>query len=401
MAVEVNSFSFAKLQKYDALLKTYIQAKDDEVKDLVTALENGQVTTNKTDIANLKTAVDNITKDGGALATAKAELEDKIAAVDTKVGDTANLATTAKTNVVAAINEVKQSVSDTQTAGAVTMETPDKVEDTNVLKSYVIKQGGTTVGTINIPKDLVVESGEVVEQEDGKHIVLTLAVSGKKIDIPANDLVDDYVAAAGAASVQLTVTGRTLSAEIVNGAVGTAKIADAAVTTAKVADGNITEAKLSKEVADKLNAPNGVQTVVTGTANGTLSVDGKDVAVKGLADAAYATTESILTSADTTAQSKVDALANGAVATNTAAIKTLNGGETVAGSVAAAVKAAKDEIKTTTDGLDTRVEALETSSSTDGDRITALESDVAELKDWKDGFKIVEVTDEQIESLFA
>ena len=401
MAVEINSFSFAKLQKYDGLLKTYIKNKDDEVKALVTALEKGQVTTNKTDIAGLKTAVDNITKDGGALATAKTELEGKISAVDTKVGDTTKLETTTKTDVVSAINEVNKAVADAQTAGAVTMDTSDKVEDTNVLKAYTIKQGDAVVGTINIPKDLVVESGEVVDKEDGKHIILTLAVSGKTIDIPANDLVDDYTAAAGAKSVQLTVTGRTLSAEIVNGAVATAKIADSAVTTAKVADGNITEAKLSKEVADKLNAPSGVQTVVTGTANGTLAVDGTDVAVKGLADAAYATKESILTAAATTAQSKVDALANDAVATNTAAIATLNGTEATAGSVASAVKAAKDEIKKTTDDLATRVEGLETSSSTDGDRITALEGDVKTLKDWKDGFSIVEVTDEQIDSLFA
>lgn len=74
-----------------------------------------------------------------------------------------------------------------------------------------------------------------------------------------------------------------------------------------------------------------VDTLVTGSANGTVSFNGTDVAVKGLASAAYATVESLNTTAkgyadaaQTAAEGKVTELAEGAVADNTAAIAAIN-----------------------------------------------------------------------------
>lgn len=76
-----------------------------------------------------------------------------------------------------------------------------------------------------------------------------------------------------------------------------------------------------------------VDTLVTGSANGTVAFNGTDVAVKGLASAAYATVESLNTTAkgyadaaQTAAEGKVTELANGAVADNTAAIAAINNG---------------------------------------------------------------------------
>lgn len=63
--------------------------------------------------------------------------------------------------------------------------------------------------------------------------------------------------------------------------------------------------------------------IVTGTANGTIAVKGTDVAVKGLDSAAYAKTTDF--DAAGVAETKVNALANGAVATNTSDIATLKG----------------------------------------------------------------------------
>lgn len=64
-------------------------------------------------------------------------------------------------------------------------------------KSYIVKQGGEILSTINIPKDMVVSSGKVVENPSGhpagKYIELTLANSdNSKIYISVDELVDEY-----------------------------------------------------------------------------------------------------------------------------------------------------------------------------------------------------------------
>lgn len=76
-----------------------------------------------------------------------------------------------------------------------------------------------------------------------------------------------------------------------------------------------------------------VDTLVTGSANGTVAFNGTDVAVKGLASAAYVTVDSLnitakgyADAAQSAAEGKVTALANGAVADNTAAIAAINNG---------------------------------------------------------------------------
>lgn len=78
-------------------------------------------------------------------------------------------------------------------------------------------------------------------------------------------------------------------------------LADANVEIAKKyekpADG-IPEADLAQTVKDKLaKAVSAIQKVITGTANGTISVDGKDVAVKGLGSAAYTEASAYATAA--------------------------------------------------------------------------------------------------------
>lgn len=74
--------------------------------------------------------------------------------------------------------------------------------------------------------------------------------------------------------------------------------------TATITDGTVTEVKLHADVKAKLDkAVSAVQEVKSGTANGTIAVDGTDVAVTGLADAAYVTVASL----NETAQGKVDA----------------------------------------------------------------------------------------------
>lgn len=158
--------------------------------------------------------------------------------------------------------------------------------------SYQLTKDGTGVGAvIDIPKDMVVESGTVetnpTGQPAGTYLVLTLAnKTSDKVYINVGNLIE-YVTAGDSPDGMVIVS-----------------VSDDHKVTATLGNASITEAKLAKDVTDKLaKAVSAVQSVGAGSANGTISVDGKDVAVTGLKDAAYATVESL----NTTAQSKVDA----------------------------------------------------------------------------------------------
>lgn len=219
--------------------------------------------------------------------------ETNIDNLETSVGALSNLSTSAKDNLVAAINEVLSKVNDAEEAGKVTISTEPTTS--GMLKSYTVKQGDTTVGTIDIPKDMVVKSGEVVVDPEGQtkgtYIVLTLAnATEDKIYVNVGSLVDIYTAAQSATQVQLAINASTreISASIVAGSIGTTELTNAAVVTAKIADGNVTKVKLATDVQASLEkADSAVQSVVTGATNGTIKVDGTEVAVKGLGSAAY------------------------------------------------------------------------------------------------------------------
>ena len=174
-----------------------------------------------------------------------------ITEIQTDMGNVDNLETTSK-ELVGALNEVRNAVSAGGTAAAITIDTSATTE--GALKSYTIKQGDTTVGTIDIPKDMVVESGEVVTdpegQEAGTYIKLVLANVADPLYINVGHLVDIYKAKANATQIQLAIDSATreISASIVAGSVTATELAADAVTTVKIADANVTLAKLSTEV---------------------------------------------------------------------------------------------------------------------------------------------------------
>ena len=174
-------------------------------------------------------------------------------------------------------------------------------------KRYGVYQGATgssaspvageKLADIDIPKDMVVESGTVgtvtVADEPyvgakvgDKYIDLVIAnASSDHIYIPANSLVDIYTAEQSATQVQLVIdSNNEISATIVAGSVTATELASDAVTTAKILDANVTKAKLAQSVQDSLDlADSAVQSVAEGATVGTIAVDGTDVAVHGLA----------------------------------------------------------------------------------------------------------------------
>lgn len=149
--------------------------------------------------------------------------------------------------------------------------------------SYQLTKDGAAIGAvIDIPKDMVVKSGSVQTfaagelpagvPEAGTYIVLVLAnTTNDKLYIRVNDLIE-YVTSGSAADdiVFINIDPKTHK------------------VTAKITDGSITETKLAKAVTDKLAlASSAIQEIKAGTANGTIAVDGTDIAVTGLKSAAY------------------------------------------------------------------------------------------------------------------
>lgn len=178
-------------------------------------------------------------------------------AVELDLGNVDSLSTENKT-VVGAINEVLAAVGTGGTAAVVTMTSETTTE--GMAKSYTIKQGTTTVGVIDIPKDMVVESGSVVTnpegQPEGTYIKLVLAnAANDELFINVGNLVDIYKAQQNATQIQLTIDSSTreISASIVAGSITATELAANAVITEKIADGNVTKAKLSTAVQTSLD----------------------------------------------------------------------------------------------------------------------------------------------------
>lgn len=273
--------------------------------DVTAALS--RISANETAISALQTAVNTLNGDDTTAGSVAKQIKDAVDALNNSLADVATSGAAADvtiadeqdlltaTNVEDALEEIIGMI-DAGGSGSVVTVTEKQTPTEGYLKSYEIRQGNVVKGTIDIPKDLVVTSGRVVEnptgQPAGTYIELTIANQDTPIYINVADLVDAYTAAAGATQVQLAISATNeISATLVAGGVTSTELAADAVTTAKILDGNVTKAKLATAVQDSLDlADSAVQTVVEGDTNGTIKVDGTPVAVHGLGSAAYADT---------------------------------------------------------------------------------------------------------------
>lgn len=382
-----------------------------------------------------KKASDNENNIAGLTARMDAAEAD-IDAVQEDIGNVDDLSTSNKT-LSGAINEVLAAVGTGGTAAVVAVTAKGSTDD--YAQVYEVTQGGVSVGTINIPKDLVVESGSVVTDPEGMpagtYIKLILANVAEPLFINVGTLVDIYVAKAEATQVQVEINSNTreISAYIVAGSVTSTELADGAVITAKIADKNVTKAKLSAEVqasldkadvaeanaiahADGLNdamdARMDAVEAQLGTGEG--SVDEKIAAAKQEAIDAAATDaaskdEANLASAKAYTDEKV-AANKSLIDANADEITTLKGrmdtaegdidnleaslaeGGATANAIADAKKAGTDA-QAAVDALEPRVKANEDNVAAHADRLTALEGKVG------DGF--VEITDEEIDAMFV
>lgn len=164
----------------------------------------------------------------------------------------------------------------------------DKTAADGDVATYHLTKDGVNEGVaINIPKDLVVASGSVITAVEGKlpegvteagtYIQLNLANSAKPLYINVGSLIEYVTGGSGENdAIQINVSSDTHK------------------VTARVKEGSLTKEMLAAGVVASLGkADSAVQTVAAGDTNGTIKVDGKEVAVAGLKDAAFATVESI------------------------------------------------------------------------------------------------------------
>lgn len=256
-------FSVVKQNDHTAVYVTeYVADTEADIADLPTDVYPGSTCTVTATSAvymlnNSGTWVKQASSGGGA---SSADIEE----INTKIGDLTTLSTTDQTSLVSAINEVSDNAKVTIT---------EDTSSSDYAKVYTITQNGVST-TINIPKDMVVSAGTVETNPDGQtagtYLVLTLAnTTSDKVYINVGDLVDTYTAAKNATEVQLAISDSgEISATLVTGGIAKTKLATAVQTSLGKAD-------------------TAVQKIGTGTANGTISVDGTDVKVKGLGSAAY------------------------------------------------------------------------------------------------------------------
>ena len=146
-------------------------------------------------------------------------------------------------------------------------------------KAYTITQASTGLNTtINIPKDMVVQSGTVEtdpeeQEEPGTYLVLTLAnATSDKIYINVGSLIE-YVTSGSEEGDQIFIT-----------------ISSDHKVTATLATGSVTKEQLIPTVQTTLNkADSALQSgdITAGSTNGTIAVKGSNVTITGLKSAAF------------------------------------------------------------------------------------------------------------------
>ena len=327
----------------------------------VQELADGQVKTNTE-------AIEKLNGDEATEGSVKKAVKDAKDEIEGEIGTLESLATTDKDNIVDAINEVRRSVSAGGTAAAISIAT-DTTSD-GASKSYTIYQGETKVGVIDIPKDMVVESGEVVVNPEGQaagtYIKLVLAnATNDVIYVNVGTLVDIYKEQANATQIQLAIDSATreISATIVAGSITATELAANAITTEKIANGNVTKEKLSTAVQASLD-----------------KADNADANAQAKADAA-------LEAAKRYTDDAIGDVDLSGIATNAGDIDKLEASLAEGGATANAIADAK---KAGTDAQ-TSVNNLIT-----GD-IAALRTDVNNLQN----VTYTEITTEEIDAMFA
>ena len=226
-----------------------------------------------------------------------------------------------------------------------------------ILKVYTIKQGGTSIGTINIPKDLVATSGslvyctksesaytEVTSSTEGAIACIKMTIqNGSPFYIEVADLIE-YNSVKSNTEITLTDTGHTIEATV--GAISSSKItftpssdnpADTTVQAAlrdlytQIGEGGSVASQIQTAIQDldaDLDASGTPAHNGTFVVSGVTEVDGKITSVDSVeveaAGAAAAVKTALLGNADTN-NDTLGKLADRIDTLDGAAVKSVNG----------------------------------------------------------------------------
>ena len=173
--------------------------------------------------AAVKKVADNLTAETAAREAAVLEVSNNLTA-ETAARESADSAlsgrldsleaishTHANKDVLDGITKDKVNAWDAIAGGAAVTLNPDAAVTDGYLKTYEIFQGGNSIGKIDIPKDLVVTKGEVIEKEGAKYLRLTIANQAAPVDIAVADLAHVYTQGNG---IEIS-SGDVVSAKVV------------------------------------------------------------------------------------------------------------------------------------------------------------------------------------------
>ena len=254
---------------------------------LVEALENGQVTTNKNDIASLQSGkADKATSLSGYGITDAYTKSQTDSAITTAVANADHL----KREIVAELPEVEEA------------------------DEHTIYMVGTGAGS----QDSVYEEYMLINGGFEK-------VGSSEVDL-TNYALKSYVDTAKSEAISTSNTNTDSKIATKVGEIGDATVkdyVDQAKTDAKAYADGLADNYATAAQGAKADTALQKADITTGTTNGTLAVSGTDVKVKGLASAAFVETTAFDSAG--TAQGLVSALEDGQVATNTSDIAALKG----------------------------------------------------------------------------
>lgn len=298
----------------------YTTAEKEKLASIAASADTNVIETvkvNGTALTVADKAVDILVAEGTANGTVKVNGVDvnvhglgSAAYADTTAFDASGAAAAVKTELIGdmtgatkTLGGLEDRIDALATGSNVTISTTATTE--GYLKSYTFSQNGAEIGVIDIPKDLVVTSGQIVEEGGVKYLRLTIANQDEPVNIAVSDLVDVYTQGNG---IEIS-NSNEISAKVVAGnglSLDANGIAMAAASSAGA--GAMSSADFDKlasvAASAQVNTVEGVQvngadltpdankkvnvTITSGTNNGTIAVNGSDVAVKGLKSAAYA-----------------------------------------------------------------------------------------------------------------
>lgn len=297
----------------------YTTAEKEKLASIAASADTNVIETvkvNGTALTVADKAVDILVAEGTANGTVKVNGVDvnvhglgSAAYADTTAFDASGAAETVKTQLIGdmtgdtkTLGGLEDRIDALATGSNVTISTATTTE--GYLKTYTFSQNGSEIGKVDIPKDLVVTSGQIVEVDDVKYLRLTIANQDTPVDIAVSDLVDVYTQGNG---IEIS-NSNEISAKVVAGnglSLGSNGIAMAAASSAGAGAMSAADFDKLAGIASgaQVNTLEGVQvngtdltidsnkkvnvTVAEGATNGTIAVNGNDVAVHGLGSAAY------------------------------------------------------------------------------------------------------------------